>query len=288
MIRLADLSLPALLFACYAVCGAVSAQPAGVTISYSLVTPVVVLQEPVFLELEIDNSSTASISFDLGKYRKLAFSFDVTFPDGTAVRDLTLPLREGAGASGKILLSAGGRHTHRLLVNEWVNFSEPGFYQVEVSLTTPVEGEGGITIPSPPFRTIVNVLPRDEAVLVRLCESLVDRIENSVSVKEAREAAAILSYVVDPVGVPYLSAALRSEKYVWEEATAGLERIGDMRAARALTSFLEESAGKDIGFNTILGTKVIHVRQALLGIERRSTDTAVKQVVQEALASSTR
>jgi hypothetical protein len=285
MIRLADLGLLRLLFACYLVCGGVSAQPAGVTISYSLVTPVVVLQEPVFLEFVIDNRSAAAIKADLGKYRKLSFSFDVTFPDGATIRDLTLPLREGIGAGGRISLSAGERYSQRLLLNEWVNFSEPGVYQVEATLTTPVEGQGGIHIPSPPFRAIVNVLQRDEAVLTRVCQSLVDRIERSVSVEEARDAAAALSYVVDPIAVPYLSAALRSDKYVSQEAAAGLERIGDMSATQVLISFLEESAGKEIGINTILGTKMIHVRQALAGIGRRSTDPAVRKTVQEALTS---
>jgi hypothetical protein len=285
MIRLADLGLLPLLFACYLVCSGVSAQPAGVTISYSLVTPVVVLQEPVFLEFEIDNRSAASIKADLGKYRKLSFSFDVAFPDGTTIREITLPVREGIGEGGRVSLSAGQRYTQRLLLNEWVNFSEPGSYQVEARLTTPVEGEGGITVPSPPFRAIVNVLPRDEAVLTRVCQSLVDRIERSVSFEEARDAAAALSYVVDPIAVPYLSAALRSDKYVSQEAAAGLERIGDMSATQVLMSFLAESAGKEIGINTILGTKVIHVRQALIGIGRRSTDPAAKKTVEEALAS---
>src|SRR5262245_25638707 len=76
----------------------VSAQAPAVIMTYSLSSPSVTVGEPALLNFELSNNTNSEVAIDLGRDRKQNFSFDVTFPDGTKVRELSLPRKEGFGA----------------------------------------------------------------------------------------------------------------------------------------------------------------------------------------------
>jgi hypothetical protein len=264
-------------------CLSVAAQGTGVTVSYSLGSQTVTLGEPVFLRFEVQNGSREAIKVDLGQNRKQAFLFDVTFPNGTTVTQLSMPTRQGISPIGRISVGVGETYKQTLLLYEWVDLSQVGTYQIDVKLASSIESVTGVRIAAPAFRTVFNILPRDEFVLREVCDKLLSRIEGSQSVEEAMEAALALSHVRDSIAVPFLDRALRSGKQVANEAVSGLERIGDMSAVQVLISFVRETDATPIDINTYAGTREILARSALERIQRRTSDLAIKQAIQSAL-----
>jgi hypothetical protein len=109
----------------------------------------------------------------------------------------------------------GGRYIHDVLVDQWYDLDSPGRYGVGVTLRSPiVVGERRLAPPAESFQTVTMSAPRDEAALRRRCESLVGRLFSDVvdasTVADSLEAIRALSYIRDPVFVPYLVRSLKS------------------------------------------------------------------------------
>jgi hypothetical protein len=218
------------------------AQDVGIQTSYSMATPTATAHEPLYLEFRIQNGSARTVTVNLGQDRKQAFVFDVVFPDGTAVSDLSMPTKEGISRRATVALSANESYVQTLLVNEWIDLSAPGTYEIEVTLMSPIVSDLGRNL-SPPFRAVVTILPRDEFRLTQTCQTLTDRIAAAQSVEAAMDAALALSYVRDPIAVPFLTRALQSGKYVDHHIIRGLERVGNTSAATSLISYCKLSNG---------------------------------------------
>jgi hypothetical protein len=242
-------------------------------VSYSLVSSKLSLHEPVIVNFTIDNVLMEPVTVDLGPDRKEGFRFTVTQPDSISTR-LPPLIREGLARIGKVAVEPGQSYTQRLLVNEWFGFSMPGKYVVEVQLANPVRTQKGITITEgTKFRTALEITPRDAEKLRSVCESLFRQIIASKSYEQAAEAALTLSYVKDPVAVPYLKQALASNKMVEIYAIAGLGRIGNEEAVRVLISALQIRKAD---------TAVL-ARSALSRIEAVTTDPSLKEQIKRAI-----
>lgn len=252
-------------------------------VSYSLDSPNVIPGEPVFLEFVVHNSSLGALKLDLGQDRKQNFVFDVNFPDGTTGSDLRKALHDGLAASGEVSVAAGERYTQTLLLNEWVNFNAPGMYVVDVDVATPMQLGDGSAAPIPRFVTRVNVLPRDNQRLTRILTALTEQISAERSVGRARDLALALSYVRDPIAVPFLREAYKRNRYVESEVIEGLERIGDNTAVETLISMLEIDDSQDASWNQ---SRVAHARWALTNLEHATADVEMKRTIQLALAET--
>ena len=104
--------------------------------------------------------------------------------------------------------------------------------------------------------------------LKKECATLSKRVADADSYEEAAEAALALSYIKDPVAVPYLKKALTSNQMVEGITVKGLERIGSDEAIEALTS-----AQKSLSRETIEES----IKPALARIKNQSKRAAQEQ-----------
>jgi hypothetical protein len=244
----------------------------GVSISYSCPQQLVLMQ-PVILTLNIENESPEKVELDLGQDRKGGFSFTVTTPSGTK---LSLPeySRDGISRVGKLSIRSGQSYSQNLLLNEWYTFSEPGKYQLEGHLNNPVV-VGNEAERDPGFHATVEMSPKDNLALEKTCAALAKQIDESNSYEEAAAATLTLSYIKEPLAVPYLRRALLSHKLVEPLAIAGLERIGDETAVQVLFE----------GLRLEDRDTVVLSRSALQGIQNRTPDRDLRQEIQRGLTS---
>ena len=229
------------------------------------------LHEPVILVFSVKNNSSQMISLDLGQDRKGGFSFSITRPDGSK---LNLPryLREGLAAPGSVTVGAGESYSEDILLNEWYDFSIAGNYVVEGRLSQPVVTALGAETDSG-FRETLTIGPRDEVALNKSCGALADQVEGSRSYESAAQATLALSYVRDPVAVPYLRRVLFSDKPVESIAIKGLEGIQD----RASVNVLAEALDRKLRDATL-------ARAALVRMERSTTDLQLRQEIDRVLS----
>jgi hypothetical protein len=244
----------------------------SLNISYSLRDPNVPLHVPVIVVLRILNDSTQTIDINLGQDRKGAFSFSITRPDGTKS---TFPpfIREGISVPGLVKIEAGKSYTQDLLLNEWYDFPMPGTYELEGSLSNPIEVAGRATRDTG-FHEIVSIGARDELALAKVCDTLAAQVEGSSSYDAAAQAALTLSYVRDSVAVPFLRRVLFSGRLVEPIAINGLENIKDSAAVGVLA---ESLSVKSTDASML-------ARAALERIQKQTSDFQVRQTIDRALA----
>ncbi|HKS27352.1 MAG TPA: HEAT repeat domain-containing protein [Pyrinomonadaceae bacterium] len=223
-----------------------AAQVQGVKLSYRLASERLTLREPVILSFTASNESGQARSLDLGQDRKANFLFTVKLPDGKTIQ-LPQLRREGISVPGQVSLEPGQVYTQRLLLNEWYEFSEPGAYEITARLvTSQAANSSDAASDSPEFRARLEIAPLDKGRLKETCSSLLKQITGAGSYSDAAEAALALSYVKDPVAIPFLEKALSSGKMVEPVAISGLERIDGQEAERVLAATAEAGQDEDV------------------------------------------
>jgi HEAT repeats len=200
--------------------------------------PVVTLHEPVLLRLVVENPSPDAVAVDLGVDGAGGLLVTIITPAGAVLhRPVHQPdgLHEGIEAH----VDPGGRYVHDVLVDPWYDFDTPGRYGVGVTLRYPIlVGARRLAPPAESFHTVM-IAPRDEAALKRRCESLAGRLFTDIvdenTVADSLEAIRALSYIRDPVVVPYLVRSLKSTfPIVQGRAVGALARLSTPEALRAL------------------------------------------------------
>jgi hypothetical protein len=236
--------------------------------SFRLIQDSVTLQEPVFVEFTLRNGSAEPIETDLGFNRKQNFDFTITTPDRRRVSAPSVAA-EGFGAAGRISLRPGETYRQILLLNERYSFDAPGGYEVDARFTgsihaaqkQAIQGDGG-------WSTIrLTVRPRDQQRLTEVCGSLAEKAVHGSTYIEARDAALALSFVRDPVAVPFLGRVLRESKLVRSEAADGLARIATPEAVELLNA---SSNSGDSELSAI-------ARSALAIIDRKNKEAEIKR-----------
>jgi hypothetical protein len=191
---------------------------------------------------------TKPVLVDLGANRKEVFAFSFVTPDGS--KSTVPPKRaEGSAMIGRIPLQPAQSYSQKLLLNEWFDFPTPGQYEISVRLVKPEGSPRGFDIydisQGPQFRTTLLIQPRDAALLKKICEMLEAQVFNARNDEEAIAPAEALSYINDPIAVPYLIKALDSRRSVEGFAITGLERIGTDEAVRGI-ELAARSKNKDV------------------------------------------
>lgn len=249
-------------------------QVTGIVISYSLATNPLTLREPVVLTFTVKNSTKGTVTFDLGQDRKGNYEFWITPPNGMRLK---LPQygHEGMSRVGRLSIEPGETFSQDLILNEWFKFEDVGSYVLQGRLTQPFVVDAGREEQADPgFRATIDIKPRDEARLISTCDSLADQIDHSSGYEQWAQAALALSYVDDPVAVPYLRRALFARKLVEPIAIRGLETIGDDESVRALASATDAD---------LPGLTATLARRALQRIGEHTTDPARKEAIREIL-----
>ncbi len=195
------------------------------------------LREPIVLNLRIVNPSSADLYVDLGRDSKEKFHITVTDPQGKSTVLRNDAIREGISFFGRVRLEPEGVHTQTMVLNEWFQFQETGRYHVAVRLTVPLKvGDRILSVDT--FSVGIDLTPRDPEKLAATCRSLVTRVQQARSVAPAMEAAHALSFVDDPVAVPFLEEILTDWRVVGH-AIAGLRRIRSPEAIAVLIRALK-------------------------------------------------
>jgi hypothetical protein len=201
------------------------------------------LHQPVYFSVTVRNESQLPVTVDLGWNRRSRLLLKVAKQSGEVV---TVPqLDEGGAAfSGRVTLDPGQEYSHRTLLNRWFDFAEPGHYKVHIEVAGGRVSETADETPLPPSQADieVTVLPRDPTQLQESCAALLrEALESSAGSSERSDAAVTaLTYIVDPVAVPYLEQLLRSGKKLGPFAIQGLGRIANDQAVGLLIAALND------------------------------------------------
>jgi hypothetical protein len=192
------------------------------------------LHEPVLLQLTIENRSTERIKVDLGTDGKENLKLQITYPDGRVVEPQS-PYTGGFARTGRIRISANDSFSRQYVLDEWVTFDEPGRYVVRAEIQSPIVVDNSEIHPPAPAQSLnVNIGARDEIRLREVSENFA-RIAVSARGSEAKSDAALaLSYVMDPVAVPYVSSVLQQTDSVDWLLVQGLVRHGTEQARAEL------------------------------------------------------
>jgi hypothetical protein len=233
--------------------GLAKARPATnhVDISFNLISPIT-LHEPVVVDVAIRNLVPHPISIDLGGSDKTFFHFKTITPDGKQI-DLTNEDRATDGIWYSIHLTPNQTYTQRLILDELYSFDEPGNYSMVASAKVPV-AVGKVDTPYPleknkwaqvatkKVKLNLVILPRNEAALRKRCEALSARLLE-VDGWLPRAIVEELSYVRDPIAIPYISKLINKQEE-WS-ALEGLRRINTDEAWEAMIPIVMSQSDKD-------------------------------------------
>jgi hypothetical protein len=247
---------------------------AQVKVEVSIQPSRITLHEPVELTFDVTNNAQNSVQIDLGRDRKENFKITLTTPTGGKIQ-LPQLRKSGLTRFPEVTIEAGENYHQTLVLNEWYDFKQVGYYKIEVELAKPALSNGAVVAGQQPFDLTLNVDPRDEIALANRCESLAADILEFPSYEVAAERALALSYVNDPVAVPYLKRILLANKLVEPIAIQGLERIATPDAVQALGSALTI---------TMDPTSAL-ARAALSKIEYETADPEVKEQIRRIMAN---
>ncbi len=212
----------------------------GVGVSFALERSNVTLNEPVRVRLTIENHLKEPISLDLGFKGKENLQFIVTEPGGSIVSPPRV--REGGiGRSGVVSVEPDGISEEHILLNEWYQPPQPGPYRIRPKLVdTNLRTQSGISLSnqtlSPPMA--LRIAPRDPGRLSEVCQGLVEGALTPSDYGQRAESALALSYMLDPVAIPYLGRVAKDPQ-VGRLAVLGLARIANLEGMERVISGLD-------------------------------------------------
>lgn len=200
------------------------------------------LHEPIIVQFLLENWTAETIRFDLGFDRTRNFVVAVTRPDGAFVTTDAFPppkLDEG-GRIGRITLAPAERYADELVLNQWFPFDSAGTYQVGIRLATEIQLATGANLDTRTDGLVtLEVGPRDEGILRRICQELADSVLSTQDVSAQLNAARTLSYVTDPLAVSYVMNVLAVTDVAQSLLIPGLVRIGTPHARAALSELAQ-------------------------------------------------
>lgn len=211
--------------------GWVHRQPRGVSVTYQVSSPVT-QHEPIIVSVVFQNGLDETVDIKLGRAQKEGFRFLIVEPTGTRV-DLPPLLQQGLASSGEISLRPNRRYSLRLILDEWYEARAPGDYLINVQLVTPITTAAGKAVDVNKAALLpLKVLPRNEVTLKQKCEQLMLQLQQSKEFPRRSAIAEVLSYIDDPVAIPYLARLVDEREDIY--SIRGLMRIGTDEAAEAM------------------------------------------------------
>lgn len=245
----------------------------GVDISYVLDEQLHNVHEPVVLTFKATNALPKAIVLDLGQNRENGFAFRLLRPDGSTA-DSPSFTRNGISDIGTAILSSGESLSQTLILNDRFQFDVPGKYRIAGHLAQEITDEKGDKLGSDPgFEKELEIVPRDEYSLRKVCQELSDHLDRSNSYSDAALIARKLAVIDDPVAVPFLGKALHEGRLVEPIIISALVRIGNEQAAQVLIATL----------NTKTGDSANAAQRGLTQIRSHTIDPFLRELIDRAL-----
>lgn len=241
---------------------------AQVQVNFQLKDAVITLHEPVVLLFKVHNASAQEAVLDLGLDKTEFFHFSLRKPQGSTVQNEPRYM-EGLHTLGKVVISAGGDYEQALMLNQWFQFDSTGQYSLTAQLNTRTDISGTGSVNAEPEYIPFEVKERTPERLQKICADLAEQVKLAPNAQAAQEPAFLLSYVADPIAIPYLKQLLDAHKLVENAAISGLERIGSEDSVNVLISALSSR----------YGDKSDLARESLKRIKRKSSDPIIKQMI---------
>jgi len=194
---------------------------------------------PVCFETRVQNSSTDTVRVNMGHHGKWNYEFTLVNPDGTTVA--LPPYRKiGPGPRGTMTVKPNQTAVRRSILDDWYTFTQPGEYLLKVRLTVLLSSSSNVSWQKQFFDDLkVVVAPYDAERLKSTCEKLAVAALNTADPGVAAEASLSLSYVRDPIAVPFQATVLREGTgAVRVNAVRGLARVGNQAARETLQAAL--------------------------------------------------
>jgi hypothetical protein len=250
-------------------------QSGQVETHYEVTGRAVSLHEPVIILFTIHNGLAHPITVDLGVGNVSRFEFILKSSSGKIVHGR--PQRtEGLTQQENVVIGAGEDYKQQLILNRWFDIDAPGSYELKARLNTPIDaGPNKVT---PPLGETISfeIESRDVNRLKAVCERLAAEAENARGVEAAQFPTLVLSYINDPVAVPYLSKILSEHTLEYDVAILGLERVGSDAAVETLLSALNDKYGEID----------VLARQALSRMQNRISNANLRETVRRALSEN--
>lgn len=239
-----------------------------VAISFSMLDRKLHRNQPVIIIFTIDNRLKTQIKLDLGARKKEAFLFSMTSPGGKERRLPPLPQPELVG-DGLIRIEPQTEYSQELLLNEWTDFPEAGEYKLKAMLANEILTTNGKTFSVKAISEITfDIKGENPEALKAICEALLQRISISDGVEEKTRVSLALSFVKDPVAIPFLQKAITSKTGVERTIMNSLRDQGGDVAVEVLINVAKQSQDGDL---------IAQAKASLKWIERQTSDLALKQ-----------
>jgi hypothetical protein len=240
--------------------------------SYLLVKTDLTVGEPVFVRFKVENATSGRVTLDLGLNGYEDFRLWIVRPNGLMQR-APIPMWT-MGTSGKVSLAPFTSYEQLLLISRWFNFDTPGVYGLDITPLGPTTTTSGAELPRlAEGHLLIDIGPRNPKRLEQICSDLEKKIIEATTAAVALELVEVLNHIVDPIAVPHLARLLHPMSLVNLEAVKGLVRIADGPAIDVLIAHLS-SPSKNVRD---------YVRPMLVGIERKASDSTIKQKISAAL-----
>ena len=233
--------------------------------------------EPVVVLFEVHNGMTKPVVVTVGALVRQYFDFSLTTPSGQVLHKdpFNHQVDIVSIGDGKITVAPGADYKEPLVMNRWFPFESLGTYSLTSKVTSDIEtADGDFQAESQTAQLRVN--PRDPSRLNKICADLEQQAEIATTVEAAQFPALALSYVNDPVAVPYLARLLSAHTLAYATAVTGLERIGNDDAAEVLLSALNEKWGDTAELAT----------RSLARMQDRIANPHLKETVKKAVERS--
>jgi hypothetical protein len=236
----------------------------------------ITLHEPLILQFKVHNGLESPIALNLGMNTIQFFDFVLTSPQGEIISGRQQSSWGLNSQPGKLVIAPGEDYHQELLLNRWFDFSSAGRYFLTARLNTAIDIDGSSVATSPVTNLDFEIGPRDTSRLTKVCSDLFQQISSANGVEAGQEPALKLSYINDPVAVPYLRDVLMHHYFDYHIAIEGLERIGNDAAIEALL----------LGQNDNYSDVADLARQSLSRMQGRISNPKLLDAVKRALATS--
>ena len=246
----------------------------AVDVRFEFQDNVVSLHEPVVVWFKVHNGLSQPITVRVGALVRQYFDLALTTPSGQVLHKEPF---EGlvdivTSGNGTAVVQPGDEYKEPLVMNKWFPFATQGPYALVSRLTSDIETPDG-SFQAEAHTAKLRITPRDPARLHKICEELEKQAEGAPTVEAAHYPVLALSYVEDPIAVPYLARLLSSHALLSDTTVAGLTRIGNDAAIEVLLSALNDSWGNIDDAAT----------RSLAQLQDRIADPRLKETVQKAV-----
>lgn len=250
--------------------------PKQVDVQFKFQESSVTLHEPVVLLFEVHNGLKQPITLTVGSLTRQFFDLTLTTPSGKVLHKdpFNGQVDIVTIGDGKIIVAPGADYKESLVMNQWFPFENQGAYSLTSKLTSNIQTADGDFLAEGQTAELL-ITSRDPARLAKICAELARQVETSANADAAQEPARTLSYVDDPIAVPYLARVLSTNTLTYSRAIAGLERIGNVDAVETLLSVVDKDS--DVGEQA---------RRSLTRLQDRIAETRLQDAVKKAVERS--